>query len=273
MAKAGSRLDQWLTQRGYAETRSRAQWLIDSGQVWVNGQQCCKPALVIPENGQVEIRGRGLPYVGRGGLKLESALRAFDIPVRGCIALDIGASTGGFTDCLLQHGALRVYALDVGTGQLAATLREDPRVVVLEGCNLRTFQATALAEPVDLITVDVSYISLRLVLPLLPSFLRLGGRVVALVKPQFEVGAHDVGRGGIVRDPRCRQLAINRVLDVASAHGFRALQSEESPRSHARGNREIFIDLRWVQESSADVVASAARPRAPMQSANEGGWL
>jgi 23S rRNA (cytidine1920-2'-O)/16S rRNA (cytidine1409-2'-O)-methyltransferase len=273
MPKAGIRLDQWLTQHGYAETRSRAQWLVDRGQVWVNGRQCCKPAFVMPENGQVEIHGSGLPYVGRGGLKLERALRAFDLRVRGCIALDVGASTGGFTDCLLQHGAQRVYALDVGTGQLAAALREDPRVVVLEGCNLRTFQATALAEPVDLITVDVSFISLRLVLPLLPPLLRLGGRVVALVKPQFEVGAQDVGRGGIVRDARHRLLALNRVLDVASAHGFRLLQSAESPRSHARGNQEIFIDLRWLMESSADAVASGARPTAPMQRASEGGWL
>jgi 23S rRNA (cytidine1920-2'-O)/16S rRNA (cytidine1409-2'-O)-methyltransferase len=259
MLNAGTRLDQWLTRYGYAETRSRAQWLIDSGQVWVNGRQCYKPAFLVLENGQVEIRGSGLPYVSRGGLKLERALHAFDIQVRGYVALDVGASTGGFTDCLLQRGAQRVYALDVGTGQLAAALREDPRVVILEGYNLRTFQATALAEPVDLITVDVSYISLRLVLPLLPPFLRLGGLVVALVKPQFEVGPHDVGRGGVVRDGRRRQVAVNRVMEVASANGFRILQSVESPRSHAQGNHEVFVYLRWLMEATAGLAEFKAR--------------
>jgi 23S rRNA (cytidine1920-2'-O)/16S rRNA (cytidine1409-2'-O)-methyltransferase len=245
MPAAGVRLDQWLTRYGYAETRSRAQWLIDTGQVWVNGQQRCKPAFVVPDNGQVEIRGRGLPYVSRGGLKLEHALQVFGVPVRGLVALDVGASTGGFTDCLLQHGAQRVYALDVGTGQLAAVLRDDPRVVVLEGHNLRTFQAAALGESVDLITVDVSYISLTLVLPLLPPFLRPGGLVVALVKPQFEVGAKHVEHGGVVRDVRHRQSAVVRALNVARAMGFHVLQTAEAPRSHTQGNREVLAYLCW----------------------------
>jgi 23S rRNA (cytidine1920-2'-O)/16S rRNA (cytidine1409-2'-O)-methyltransferase len=256
------RLDQWLTQYGYAETRSRARWFIDTGQVWVNGQQCCKPAFVMPDNGRVEIRGRGFPYVSRGGLKLEHALQTFGVAVGGLVALDIGASTGGFTDCLLQHGALRVYALDVGTGQLAAVLRDDPRVVVLEGCNLRTFQAAALAEAVDLITVDVSYISLTLVLPLLPPFLRPGGLVIALVKPQFEVGAAYVGRGGVVRDARHRQRAVSHVLAVARATGFGVLQTTESPQSPTQGNREVFAYLRGQVESTAD----GSEPEADMVS-------
>ena len=150
--------------------------------------------------------------MSRGGLKLERALQTFGIEVTGLVALDIGASTGGFVDCLLQRGAQRVYALDVGVEQLAPKLREDARVIALEGRNVRTFQAAELPEAVDLITIDVSFISLTLVFPLLPPFLQPLGRVVALVKPQFEVGAERVGRGGIVRDPRCRELALRRVM-------------------------------------------------------------
>jgi 23S rRNA (cytidine1920-2'-O)/16S rRNA (cytidine1409-2'-O)-methyltransferase len=264
MPAAGVRLDQWLTQHGYAKTRSRARWLIDTGQVWVNDQQCCKPAFLMSDKCQVEIRGPGLPYVSRGGLKLERALQVFGVSVRGCVALDVGASTGGFTDCLLQHGAQRVYALDVGTGQLAAVLREDPRVVVIEGCNLRTFQAAALAESVDLIMVDVSYISLTLVLPLLPPFLRPGGLVVALVKPQFEVGAGYVGRGGVVRDAKRCQLAVSRVLEVARVTGFRVLQTTESPRSHTQGNREVFVYLCWLVEPTAGIAGPMPKPASPV---------
>jgi 23S rRNA (cytidine1920-2'-O)/16S rRNA (cytidine1409-2'-O)-methyltransferase len=237
------RLDQWLTMHGYAATRSRARWLIDTGQVWVDGRQCGKPSVAIPDRCCVEVRGAGLRYVSRGGLKLEQALRAFRLEVAGLVALDIGASTGGFTDCLLQHGARRVYALDVGIGQLAPVLREDPRVIAFEGRNFRTFQARELPEPVDLITVDVSFISLTLVLPLLPPFLRQHGGVMALVKPQFEVGADNVGRGGIVRDSACRALAVSRVLAVAATAGFRVMQSVEAPRSREQGNQELFVYL------------------------------
>jgi 23S rRNA (cytidine1920-2'-O)/16S rRNA (cytidine1409-2'-O)-methyltransferase len=248
MAATGLRLDQWLVAHGYAETRHRARWLIETGQVWVRGQPCRKPSLVLPDPGQVEIRGEGLPYVSRGGLKLEQALQTFGVDVAGLVALDIGASTGGFTDCLLQRGARRVYALDVGIGQLAPRLREDPRVIALQGRNIRTFQAAELPEAIELITVDVSFISLVLVLPLLPLFLRPRGRVVALVKPQFEVGAEHVGRGGIVRDPRRRELALRRVMTVAAATGFRVFQASDAPSSRAHGNQEIFIDLGWAAE-------------------------
>jgi 23S rRNA (cytidine1920-2'-O)/16S rRNA (cytidine1409-2'-O)-methyltransferase len=189
--------------------------------------------------------------VGRGGLKLERALQTFGVDVTGLVALDIGASTGGFVDCLLQLGAQRVYALDVGVEQLAPKLREDARVIALEGRNVRTFQAAELPEAVDLITIDVSFISLTLVFPLLPPFLQPLGRVVALVKPQFEVGADHVGRGGIVRDPRCRERALHRVMIVAEDAGFRVLQTVDAPRSHPHGNREIFIDLGWATEQAA----------------------
>ena len=250
MAAGGLRLDQWLLAHGYADTRNRARWLVESGQVWVRGQPCCKPSLTVRDPCQIEVRGAGLPYVGRGGLKLERVLQTFDIDVTGVVTLDIGASTGGFVDCLLQRSAQRVYALDVGVGQLAPSLREDARVVVLEGRNVRTFQAAELPEAVDLITVDISFISLTLVFPLLPPFLRPRGRVIALVKPQFEVGAEHVGRGGIVRDPRCRELALRRVVTVAAEAGFHLRQTVDAPGAHPHGNREIFIDLGWVAEQA-----------------------
>jgi 23S rRNA (cytidine1920-2'-O)/16S rRNA (cytidine1409-2'-O)-methyltransferase len=250
MASSGPRLDQWLVTHGYAETRNRARWLIESGQVWVGGQPCRKPSRTLPDPYQIEIRGQGLLYVGRGGLKLERVLHTFGIDVTGLVALDIGASTGGFVDCLLQRGAQRVYALDVGVAQLAPKLRREARVVALDGRNIRTFQAAELPEAVDLITIDVSFISLRLVFPLLPPFLQPRGRVVALVKPQFEVGAEHIGRGGIVRDPRCRELALRRVAIVAEDAGFHVLQTADAPRSHPHGNREIFIDLGWATEQA-----------------------
>jgi 23S rRNA (cytidine1920-2'-O)/16S rRNA (cytidine1409-2'-O)-methyltransferase len=245
MAVASVRLDQWLVAHGYAETRSRARWLIDAGLVWVRGQLCQKPSLAVTDGSQVEIRGASLPYVSRGGLKLERALEAFSLDVTGLIALDIGASTGGFTDCLLRHGARRVYAIDVGTDQLAAALRQDVRVISLEGRNIRTFQATELADTMELITIDVAFISLVHVLPLLPPFLGSHGRVVALVKPQFEVGAEHVGRGGIVRDPGCRARAQRQVMAVAKEVGFHVRQTVAAPRTHAHGNQEVFIDLVW----------------------------
>jgi 23S rRNA (cytidine1920-2'-O)/16S rRNA (cytidine1409-2'-O)-methyltransferase len=245
MGPVRRRLDQWLVAHGYAETRSRAQWLIESGLVWVHGQPCRKASLVVADSAQVEMRGDGLPYVSRGGLKLERALRAFGLNVSGLVALDIGASTGGFTDCLLQHGAQRVYALDVGTGQLAARLREDPRVISLEGRNVRTFPAAELPEAVELITIDVAFISLVHVLPLLPAFLGPRGRVVALLKPQFEVGVEHVRRGGIVRDPHRQASALRRVVTMAEAAGFRVMQTVDAPCLHAHGNREVFIDLGW----------------------------
>jgi 23S rRNA (cytidine1920-2'-O)/16S rRNA (cytidine1409-2'-O)-methyltransferase len=203
---------------------------------------------LIPTLCQVEVHGEGLPYVSRGGLKLERALQTFGVEVAGLVVMDIGASTGGFTDCLLQRGAQRVYALDVGMGQLDHRLRQDPRVIPLEGENIRTFQATALPEAVDLITVDVSFISLALVLPVLPPFLRHGARLLALVKPQFEVGAAHIGRGGIVRDPDCRELALHRIRSLAAALGFRVLQATDAPSWHARGNQESFIALEWSAE-------------------------
>jgi 23S rRNA (cytidine1920-2'-O)/16S rRNA (cytidine1409-2'-O)-methyltransferase len=259
MAASGLRLDQWLVVHGYAETRSRAQWLIGAGHVWVRGQPCRKPSLVLPDACPVDLRGGGLPYVSRGGLKLARALQTFGIDVTGQVALDIGASTGGFTDCLLQQGSPRVYALDVGSGQLAPRLRRDARVIVLEGRNVRTFQAAELPETVDLITVDVSFLSLTHVLPRLPAFLSSRGRAVTLVKPQFEVGAEYVGRGGIVRDPRRREWALQRIMTAAMESGFRVLQAADAAASRARRNQETFIDLVWEAARAA-----VARSNAPI---------
>jgi 23S rRNA (cytidine1920-2'-O)/16S rRNA (cytidine1409-2'-O)-methyltransferase len=259
MAGTRLRLDQWLVAHGFAETRSRAQWLIETGQVWVRGQPCRKASVGVADASQVELRGEGLPYVSRGGLKLERALQVFAVNVAGLVALDVGASTGGFTDCLLQHGVERVYALDVGTGQLVSRLREDPRVISLEGRNVRTFQAAGLPEAVALITVDVSFISLTRVLPLLPPFLQPHGCVIALVKPQFEVGTEHVGRGGIVRDPACQALALCRVMTRAEEAGLQVEQTVEAPCLHTHGNQEVFIHLRWTAER----VALAARRQPP----------
>lgn len=258
MAPTGLRLDQWLVRHGYAETRSRAQWLIETGQVWVRGQPCRKPSLVLPERCQVDICGSGLPYVSRGGLKLEHALQTFGIDVTDFVALDVGASTGGFTDCLLQRGAQRVYALDVGRGQLAPRLRNDPRVISLEGRNMRMFRGADLPEAVDLITVDLSFISLKLVLPRFPPLLRPHGRVIALVKPQFEVGADHVGRGGIVRDRHQRELALHGVIQIAGEAGFHMLHMTEVAGSRPSRNQEFCLDL--VQAADNAVVATASSP-------------
>jgi 23S rRNA (cytidine1920-2'-O)/16S rRNA (cytidine1409-2'-O)-methyltransferase len=261
MAAAGRRLDQWLVAHGHAATRSRARWLIDAGLVRVYGQPCHKPALPVTEASAVEVQADALPYVSRGGVKLERALDVCGMNVAEVVALDVGASTGGFTDCLLRRGARRVYALDVGTGQLAPALRADPRVISLEGRNIRTFSAAELAESVALITVDVAFISLVHVLPLLPPFLEAGGRVLALVKPQFEVGVKHVGRGGIVRDPDRRALAQRRVIAMAEDIGFHVRRTIEAPRLHAHSNQEVFIDLEWLAPC-VTLVAGQRPPRA-----------
>jgi 23S rRNA (cytidine1920-2'-O)/16S rRNA (cytidine1409-2'-O)-methyltransferase len=258
MAQSGVRLDRWLVAHGYAATRSRARWLIETGQVWIDGRQVQRAAALVSAPRQVEIRGAGLSYVSRGGVKLERALQTFQLEVAGLVALDIGASTGGFTDCLLQHGARRVYAVDVGTGQLAPALRADPRVVVMEGRNLRTLRATDLPESADLVTIDVSFISLTLVLPVLPPLLRPHGHVIALVKPQFEVGPKYVGRGGIVRDATQRRRALDRVLAVAANLGFQRLQSVEAPCFRRQGNREVFVHWRWAAGTTSELAPTPA---------------
>ena len=236
---AKRRIDQLLVERHLAETRERAQALILAGYVNHAGRRIDKPGQQVPEDAEIVITER-LRYVSRGGLKIEAALRDFQIDATGKVCLDVGASTGGFTDCLLQNGAARVYAFDVGTGQLDWKLRNDPRVVVREGVNARYLQPSDLPEPLDLIVCDVSFISVGLILPVLPPLLRTPGAMVILIKPQFEAGRDQVGKGGIVRDPELHRQVCERIEGMAKALGFRTAVMD-SPILGAEGNREFLL--------------------------------
>ena len=236
------RLDQLLHERGLAETRRRAQSLILAGLVRVDGRRVEKPGTRISEDLPVVVLGPEHPYVGRGGVKLEGALASFRIEVGGRICLDVGASTGGFTDCLLQHGAARVYSVDVGRGQLDWGLRKDPRVVPVEGCNARYLSRRDIPASLDLVTVDVSFISLRKILPPLLT-LDLRGPILPLVKPQFEVGRGEVGKGGIVRKTALQRRVLTEIADFCSGIGLGVAGVMESPLTGARGNREFFLNL------------------------------
>jgi len=247
-------LDLLLVQRGLAASRERAQALIRAGQVMVNDQVMDKPGRRVPTNATLRLRGR-LPYVSRGGLKLEAALNAFQLDVTGWVVADVGASTGGFTDCLLQRGAAKVYAIDVGYGQLAWKLRRDPRVVVMERTNIRFLES--LPEPVDLATVDVSFIGLELVLPAVMRLLKPEGHIVALVKPQFEAGREQVGKGGVVRDPAVHRQVLTRLTGWAVERGLRVLGLIPSPITGPKGNVEFLLHLALgaVEEGVADLQA------------------
>lgn len=239
MKPARQRLDELLVQRGLAESREKARALILAGQVLVAGQKSTKAGHSVHTDAPVEVLQR-LPYVSRGGLKLEAALDHFHIDPAGKVCLDAGASTGGFTDCLLQRGAARVYAVDVGHGQLDWKLRGDPRVVIREGLNARYLTLEHTGEPVDLAVCDVSFISVTLILPALSAILKGSGEMVVLVKPQFEVGRGQVGKGGIVRDPELHQWACDRVRRAAEELGFHAAVIP-SPILGAEGNREFLL--------------------------------
>ena len=243
MKKEKERLDKALVERGLAETRQRAQALILAGEVFVDGVRADKSGAAVEPASKIELSGRGIPYVSRGGLKLKGALDGFRIDVKGLVCADIGASTGGFTDCLLQEGAARVYAIDVGYGLIDQRLREDPRVKVIERFNVRSLAPEVLGEKVDLATIDVSFISLKLVLAPVASVLKAGGSVIALVKPQFEVGRGQVGKGGIVRDEEKRRAALEGVKGFAREAGFSVAGEMESPITGAKGNREYLLYL------------------------------
>jgi 23S rRNA (cytidine1920-2'-O)/16S rRNA (cytidine1409-2'-O)-methyltransferase len=232
-----------VVERGLAPSRERAQALILAGVVRVDGRPGHKPGTLVSVDAQVSLIAPDHPFVGRGGVKLEGALSALGVDAGARIALDIGSSTGGFTDCLLKRGALRVYALDVGRGLLDWSLRHDPRVVVMEGRNARYLSPGDLPERVDLAVIDVSFISLRLILPPLPALLLPGADVVALVKPQFEVGKGETGRGGIVRDPVKHLKALSSVAAAAGTSGLAVLGGCASPILGAEGNREFFLHL------------------------------
>ncbi len=236
------RLDVLLVERGLAETRAKAQALILAGEVLVNGQKAAKPGHTAAAECSITVVDR-LPFVSRGGRKLDAALDAFEIPVDGKVCLDIGASTGGFTDCLLQRGAWRVYAVDVGAGQIDWKLRSDPRVVLREGINARYLRFDDIGEPVDLAVCDVSFISATMVVPAIVPLLAPDGEMVVLVKPQFEVGKGQVGKGGIVGDPELHRSACARVEEAVAALGFRT-SLMESPVLGAEGNKEFLLYAR-----------------------------
>jgi 23S rRNA (cytidine1920-2'-O)/16S rRNA (cytidine1409-2'-O)-methyltransferase len=248
------RLDHLLVQLGLAESRSQAQALVLAGQVRVNGEVAPKPGARVAVGAQVTVH-QPLPYVSRGGLKLAAALDAFQISVMGAICADVGASTGGFTDCLLQHGATRVYAIDVGYGQLAWKLRQDERVVVMERTNARYLEL--LPEPVQIVTVDASFISLRLLFPAVLGWLTPDADVIPLVKPQFEAERGCVGKGGVVRDPAVHRQVIERVAGYALAHGLAVRGVVRSPISGPAGNWEYLMHL-TTRPSTSDFDLSAA---------------
>ena len=234
-----TRLDRLIVERGLTESREKAQALIMAGEVLVNGQKAAKPGQPVPDDSRIEILARP-PYVSRGGLKLAGALRHFAIDVASRTCLDIGASTGGFTDVLLQAGAARVHAVDVGAGQLDWKLRTDPRVVLHEGINARALQFEDIGERVDFIACDVSFISVTLILPAAVPLLQPAGQMVILIKPQFEAGRGQVGKGGIVRDPAVHQAACERVARAVRALGFETSMME-SPILGAEGNKEFLL--------------------------------
>ena len=237
------RLDQLVVDKGLAPSRERARALILAGQVSVAGQPVTKAGTAVADNADVALIAPDHPYVGRGGVKLAHALDAFHVDVSGREALDIGASTGGFTDVLLQRGAVRVVALDVGHGQIDWKLRNDPRVLVVEGFNARLLTAADLPAPVDVVVIDVSFISLRQILPVVPPLLRPGADVVALVKPQFEAGRAEV-RKGIVRDAAIHARVLDHVSAAAADIGLTRVSSVPSPITGAKGNQEFFLHLR-----------------------------
>jgi 23S rRNA (cytidine1920-2'-O)/16S rRNA (cytidine1409-2'-O)-methyltransferase len=238
------RLDTLLVERGLAVSRERARALVLARHVRVNGVVVPKAGTAVPADADIALIQPDHPYVGRGGVKLAHALDAWAIPVAGRDALDIGASTGGFTDVLLRRGARSVVALDVGHGQLDWGLRNDARVVVLEGVNARTLTPDVLAHLVDIVTIDVSFISLRLILPAVPALLRPGADLVVLVKPQFEAGRDEVGRKGIVRDPAVHERVLVEITDAAAAVGLRRVAALPSPITGATGNQEFLVHFR-----------------------------
>jgi 23S rRNA (cytidine1920-2'-O)/16S rRNA (cytidine1409-2'-O)-methyltransferase len=241
---AKTRLDLLLVSRGLASSREKAQAMILAGLVAVDGRRADKAGTAIAEDAQLAVAGPEHPYVSRGGVKLAAALDAFAIDPAGLVCLDVGASTGGFTDCLLQRGAARVYAIDVGYGQLDAKLRNDPRVVLREKVNARALSREHVPEPAAFAALDLSFISVRLVLPALLPLLSIGAPAVVLVKPQFEAGRAEVGKGGIVRSEAVRERVVREIEGFSRKLGFTAMGAIPSPIRGARGNQEFLLGLR-----------------------------
>ena len=261
--KIKKRLDVLLVERGFAETRTKAQAVIMSGLVYVSGQKADKPGMSFEENSEIEVRGATCPYVSRGGLKLEKALRDFGVDPTGYVCSDSGASTGGFTDCLLQQGAKKVFAIDVGYGQLDWKIRSDPRVVVMERTNVRYVTPEQLGEPLDLSVVDVSFISLRIVLPVIKTFLKENaGQVLCLIKPQFEAGKEKVGKKGVVRDPAVHKEVLDDFVALTKEIDIKILGLTFSPVKGPEGNIEFLAhltlaDREGIEPDTSLVVAQA----------------
>ena len=254
------RLDVTLVERGLAETRQKAQATIMSGVVYVNGQKVDKAGFAVAEDANIEVRGNALPYVSRGGLKLEKAMREFGLTLDGCVCADIGASTGGFTDCMLQNGAAKVYAVDVGYGQLDWKLRSDERVVCMERTNARYLTHEQVPDELDFASIDVSFISLKLILPAVNGLLKDGGHVACLVKPQFEAGREKVGKKGVVRDPAVHLEVLEHFLGHARDSGFGVLDLTYSPIRGPEGNIEYlgYLEKSAVTEREFDLAALVA---------------
>ena len=260
--KIKKRLDVLLTEQGYADTRSKAQAIIMSGQVYVNGQKADKPGVSYEETVELEVRGAVCPYVSRGGLKLEKALRDFGVKPIDYVCSDSGASTGGFTDCLLQQGARKVFAIDVGYGQLDWKIRSDERVVVMERTNIRYVTPEDLGEPLDLSVIDVSFIGLEIVLPTIKTLLKPTGQVLCLIKPQFEAGKENVGKKGVVRDPKIHKMVLDNFVNLVDSLGFKILGLTFSPVKGPEGNIEFLGHLtldqvEGIRPDTASVVEQA----------------
>lgn len=247
------RLDVLLVKRNLAGSREKAKAIIMSGIVYVDGQKEDKAGTTFPEDVQIEVRGHTLPYVSRGGLKLEKALKCFDVSVEGKVCTDVGSSTGGFTDCMLQNGAVRVYAIDVGRGQLDWKLRQDERVVCMEKTNIRYVKPEDLGEPIDFSSIDVSFISLSKVLGPIRDYLTDNGQITALIKPQFEAGREKVGKKGVVRDKSTHIEVIDNVIAYALSIGFRVLDLTFSPIKGPEGNIEYLVHLEKCQPQEAAI--------------------
>ncbi len=256
------RLDQLVFDLGYTDSRERAKTTIMSGHVFVNGQRADKPGMPVAPDAAVEVRGDALPFVSRGGFKLDKALKVFPVDPDGKVCIDCGASTGGFTDVLLQHGAARVYAVDVGYGQLAWKLRNDERVINLERTNLRYVTEEQIPEPVDLAVMDVSFISIKLVLPAVKRLLKPDADLICLIKPQFEAGREEVGKKGVVRDERVHKEVVNGILQFAPTVGLSVMGLDFSPVKGPEGNIEYICYMKNGEYTApapdVDAVVSAS---------------
>ena len=251
------RLDQLVFEQGYTESRERAKTTIMAGHVFVNGQRADKPGMSVSPDVQLEVRGDALPFVSRGGYKLDKALKVFPVDPAGKVCLDCGASTGGFTDVLLQHGAKKVYAVDVGYGQLAWKLRTDERVVNLERTNLRYVTEEQIPEPIELAVMDVSFISVKLVIPAVRRLLTENADFICLIKPQFEAGREEVGKKGVVRDSAVHEQVIRNILEFAPTEGLSVLGLDYSPIKGPEGNIEYICHLRNCVGQSAEIDVGA----------------